>query len=124
MSELHRLPCPAWCAGHDLSDIDVRHRSGWRSWNDGDSPQFEMRMIRYDEPEAPSPDCIGMIDFEVRVRPIPGIWPDDDEIDPIGGYFEADAMRKFAAWLLNQADEADPHRTNGKPLEWCQTART
>jgi hypothetical protein len=35
----------------------------------------------------------------------------------LGGYLMPDQIRALARWLLAMADEADPHHTNGKPLE-------
>jgi hypothetical protein len=121
MSESRRLPCPPWCAGHDADDINAIHCSEWRSWQENDSPVVELQMVRYDEPGAPYPDCIGMIDFAVRITPNPHNLGQDGF--PVEGYIEANAMRRLAAWLLNETDEADPYKLNGEPLEWHASER-
>jgi hypothetical protein len=119
-------PCPSWCeTNHHVSDPYTHYSATWEWANpapdDGDDWRIGICLYRGDDPLY---DEVGDTGIEIYVTGDGFMINADEEDRPeLGGYLMPDQIRALATWLLAMADEADPHHTNGKPLEWHTPVR-
>ncbi|MGH3600203.1 MAG: hypothetical protein ACRDQH_07980 [Pseudonocardiaceae bacterium] len=117
MDEFPLGPCPEWCSYHvgnpmiPQSVAEYRtHHSAPRQLLAEDEVQCMVEIVRYDETSASEFSSVGMTDFTMLL--VKGDEPVAE------WYMTANQIREYVRQLTELVSLADPHSTNGQPLEW------